>query len=153
MADLLGRLGSSDPPTRAAAAWRLAGATGVDHSTIGSLEALLRDSNKAVRYSAAWALGHLTKPETYYDRPPTIRNQTRPVYPQQAFDDKVEGTVLVELLIGEDGEVAHRELRTSIPALDAAALACVEQWRFKPAMRGELPVATLAQAPVTFRIY
>jgi len=29
------------------------------------------------------------------------------VRPQAAFDAKVQGTVLVEVLIGEEGEVAH----------------------------------------------
>jgi len=36
---------------------------------------------------------------------PTV--SPRPQYPQAAFDAKVQGTVLVEVLIGEEGEVAH----------------------------------------------
>ena len=76
-----------------------------------------------------------------------------PSYPEAAFKKKVEGTVLVEILIGEEGEVAHAEIRRSIRYLDEAALACVREWQFEPARRGERPVATVAHVPVAFRIY
>jgi protein TonB len=77
----------------------------------------------------------------------------RPQYPKAAFDAKIEGTVLVELLIGEQGEVAHLEVRRSIPELDAAAIACVRQWQFAPLRANGHARATIAHAPVTFRIY
>ena len=41
----------------------------------------------------------------------------------------------------------------SIPALDAAALQTVREWLFAPAIKNGRPVATIAQAPVTFRIF
>jgi hypothetical protein len=41
----------------------------------------------------------------------------------------------------------------SIPLLDAAAVQTVYQWIFSPAMKNGRPVATLAEAPVTFRIF
>ena len=41
----------------------------------------------------------------------------------------------------------------SIPLLDAAALQTVYQWVFQPAVKRGRPVATIAQAPVAFRIY
>ena len=58
-----------------------------------------------------------------------------------------------DVLVGEDGNVAHAEVRESIPLLDAAALACIERWTFSPALRHGQPVAQLAKAPVAFRIY
>jgi Gram-negative bacterial TonB protein C-terminal len=47
--------------------------------------------------------------------PPKPTVSPGPQYPQAAFDAKVQGTVLVEVLIGEEGEVAHlaRPSRTS----------------------------------------
>jgi outer membrane biosynthesis protein TonB len=39
-----------------------------------------------------------------------------------------------------------------VPLLDAAAVAAVRQWVFAPALRKGRPVATLAIAPVAFRI-
>ena len=42
---------------------------------------------------------------------------------------------MLALTIGANGEVAEVEVVTSVdPALDAAAMAAVKRWRFKPAM-------------------
>ena len=88
-----------------------------------------------------------------YDSPPVPIKMTQPVYPQDAFVKKIEGTVLVEIYIDIHGNVVSARIIQSIPALDAAAIATVKQWRFKPARKGGKPVATLAHAPVGFRIY
>jgi protein TonB len=88
-----------------------------------------------------------------YDRPPRPIRMTRPVYPREAFVKKVEGTVLVEILIDADGRVRRARILESVPLLDAAALETVRQWSFAPAIRQGRAVATIAQAPITFRIY
>jgi TonB family protein len=112
-----------------------------------------------VRYAAAWALGHLrpsspeSKPDDGTTSQPKVIRLARPQYPGAAFDAKVQGTVLVDLLIGEDGEVAHAEVRRSIPGLDAAALECVRNWTFEPMRFAGAPRVTVARAPVTFRIF
>jgi outer membrane biosynthesis protein TonB len=41
----------------------------------------------------------------------------------------------------------------SIPALDHAARETVKQWIFSPAVKNGRAVATIAQAPVSFRIF
>ena len=41
----------------------------------------------------------------------------------------------------------------SIPQLDAAAVAAVQQWVFAPALQGGRPVAAKATAPVRFHLY
>jgi TonB family protein len=56
----------------------------------------------------------------------------------------IQGTVLIEVLIGERGEVARVEVRESIPALDAAALYTARRWRFEPARANGVPRAVLA---------
>jgi TonB family protein len=61
--------------------------------------------------------------------------------------------VQVEILIDATGHVARARVTQSIPALDASALECVKQWVFAPAMKRGRPVATIASASVTFRIY
>lgn len=88
-----------------------------------------------------------------YDQPPRLLSQIKPQYPQEAFVKKIEGTVLVEILIDSTGAVVKARILQSIPALDAAALQTVKEWRFAPAMKHGRPVATIAQAPVTFRIF
>jgi protein TonB len=88
-----------------------------------------------------------------YDQGPKLIKQTRPIYPQEAFIKKVEGIVEVEFLIDSSGRVVSARVIRSIPLLDAAALATVRQWVFAPAVKKGRPVATIARAPVTFRIY
>lgn len=88
-----------------------------------------------------------------YDQAPRPIKITRPQYPQEAFVKKIEGTVIVEILIDSTGAVVRARVIQSIPALDAAALQTVREWRFSPAIKNGRPVSTIAQAPVTFRIF
>ena len=88
-----------------------------------------------------------------YDQPPRLIKQTRPQYPQEAFVKKIEGTVVVEILIDASGRVIRARVIQSVPALDGAALQTVYQWVFAPAMKHGRPVATVAHAPVGFRIF
>jgi len=94
-----------------------------------------------------------TGPVMDYDRPPRPIKLTSPVYPQEAFVKKIEGTVVVEIWIDIHGNVVRTRILQSIPLLDAAAIATVKEWRFEPALKGGRPVMTSAHAPVTFRIY
>jgi protein TonB len=87
------------------------------------------------------------------DRPPRPIRITKPVYPQDAFVKKIEGIVLLEILIDRDGRVVRARVLHSVPLLDAAALEAVRQWVFAPAIKQGQPVATLAQAPIAFRIF
>jgi protein TonB len=88
-----------------------------------------------------------------YDQPPKPIKITRPQYPQEAFVKKIEGEVIVEILIDSTGAVVRARVIQSIPALDAAAIQTVKEWRFSPAIKNGRPVATIANAPVRFRIF
>jgi periplasmic protein TonB len=94
-----------------------------------------------------------TGPVMDYDLPPRPIKITRPQYPQEAFIKKVEGTVVVEIMIDIQGRVIRARVLQSVPLLDAAAIQTVYQWVFSPAMKHGRPVPTLAHAPVAFRIY
>jgi len=88
-----------------------------------------------------------------YDRPPRVLRKTKPRYPEKAFVEKIEGTVVLEILIDVRGRVTQARVLQSVPALDDAALATVREWLFEPAMKGGRPVPTLARAPIHFVIY
>jgi periplasmic protein TonB len=88
-----------------------------------------------------------------YDQGPRPIKITRPQYPTEAFVKKIEGTVLVEILIDSTGRVVRARVKQSIPALDAAAIQTVKEWVFSPAIKRGHPVATIALAPVSFRIF
>jgi TonB family protein len=92
-------------------------------------------------------------PVKNYDQAPRAIKITRPQYPHEAFIKKVEGTVVVEILIDATGRVVRARVIQSVPLLDAMALKTVYQWAFSPAVKDGRPVPTLAHAPITFRIY
>ncbi len=87
------------------------------------------------------------------DQMPRPIKQTRPQYPQEAFVKKIEGTVIVEILIDTTGRVTPLRIMQSIPALDQAAMETVRQWLFTPAIKHGRPVKYVAQAPISFRIF
>lgn len=155
--ELVADLRSPSAATRATAAWALAGAVAPDRAVADALRAVCADPDDRVQEAAAWALGHVQpyrgSTSDLYDEPPRVLKMTRPTYPRDAFSKKVQGTVLLEILIAASGKVVHAEVRQSIPGLDEAALECVRQWSFEPARLKGKPVPTTAQAPVTFRIY
>jgi TonB family protein len=64
-----------------------------------------------------------------------------PQYPPQA---RARGVVMVEVLVGESGEVRRARIVKSAPPFDAPALAAAQQWSFRPARIGGQPTATHA---------
>ncbi len=89
-------------------------------------------------------------PGSRKDAPARLVKSTKPVYPRWALDHKIEGTVTIELLVDERGKVVRWEILKSIPSLDAAAVQCVRQWVFSPAIVRGRHAATTTMAPVTF---
>ena len=63
------------------------------------------------------------------------------------------GIVTVQFLIDMRGEVGHVRVIHSVPMLDQAAIETVRRWRFTPAVKKGRAVATLATAPISFKIF
>jgi protein TonB len=56
-------------------------------------------------------------------------------YTASARAEGVEGKRKLKIVVGADGSVLHVDVLSSVsPELDAAAVAAVKQWRFRPAM-------------------
>ena len=75
-----------------------------------------------------------------------------PVYPQTARDAGVQGVVILEIVIGEDGAVANARVLRSIPLLDQAALDAVRQWRYEPTLLNGVPTSVIMTATVNFSL-
>jgi TonB family protein len=149
---LIANLRSSVAITRAGAAEQLAAVTSPGPEVASALEVALDDPERTVREAAAWALGHVDPGKGHFDEAPRPVHIDRPRYPQPAFDQHVEGTVDLEVLIDEDGKIARVEVGRSIPGLDHAAIACVKTWSFTPARRKGKAIPAFSHAPITFRI-
>lgn len=87
-----------------------------------------------------------------YDEPPTIITKIEPKYPSLARRAGIEGTVRVMVGVDEQGKVIEARVVGSIPGLDEAAIDCVKQWVFTPAMQRDRPVRVKIAVPVTFKL-
>lgn len=77
-----------------------------------------------------------------------------PAYPRQSRRLREEGTVVLELLILEDGTVSKARIETSsgYSRLDETALQAVKHWRYMPATQGGKPIAFTYLQPVVFSL-
>jgi TonB family protein len=72
----------------------------------------------------------------HFGTPPILISRVDPVYPPGARAKKIEGVVVLRILIDEDGRVKEAEVVSGGPLLTQAALGAVRQWRYKPATLG-----------------
>jgi TonB family protein len=82
--------------------------------------------------------------------PPVRRD--RPVYPPEAKAAGIQGNVVVEVLIDEEGSVIDATVVRSIPLLDAEALRAVREWRFTPPVVNGKPTRVRMTTTVNFTL-
>lgn len=85
--------------------------------------------------------------------PPKVLNKVEPVYTPEAQDARVQGTVLLSIVVSEEGRA--EEIRVIKPlgsGLDERAAAAVEQWAFQPGAKRGNPVRVFATVEVNFRL-
>ena len=85
---------------------------------------------------------------------PEVVQSVSPTYPEDARDEGVTGTVVLDAVIDDQGAVtAVRVLEDPDPRLSDAASAAVRSWRFKPATDGAgEPLAVCYVLTVKFRL-
>ncbi|PYT09450.1 MAG: hypothetical protein DMF49_02245 [Acidobacteria bacterium] len=81
---------------------------------------------------------------------PILLDKVDPVYPIMAIRSRIEGTVILEIVVGPDGSVREIYIRQSVPMLDAAAIEAIRQWRYAPARTGRRPVQSTVMVRVSF---
>jgi protein TonB len=85
-------------------------------------------------------------------RPPRKVMDVAPVYPPLARAAGVQGLVILEAVIGEDGGVRDVRVLRSAPLLDQAAMEAVRQWRFTPTLLNGEPVPVVMTITVAFKL-
>jgi beta-lactamase regulating signal transducer with metallopeptidase domain len=106
--------------------------------------------------------------------PPRLVRQPRPVYPESARAEKVEGVFMIDVVIGKDGAVRDAKVVASAATLErlkqlepqkgtpaalegdgrlaAAALESVRQWQYEPILKDAKPVEFQATVHVRFQL-
>jgi len=81
-----------------------------------------------------------------------VSRPVEPNYPLLAKQMKVQGAVVLEALIGRDGNIQDLHILSGPTILSAAAREAVKQWRFKPYLQSGQAVETEARITVNFTI-
>jgi protein TonB len=90
----------------------------------------------------------------YVKELPEALEKVAPIYPEAARAARIDGTVMVQALVGKDGSVRDVRVVKSIPELDGAAKECVRQWKFRPAKddHGQ-PLTVWVAVPIKFSLH
>jgi TonB family protein len=79
-------------------------------------------------------------------------SRVEPVYPQTARSNGTQGPVVLDVWVGQDGAVHKLAPVSGNPQLVAAAVAAVQQWRFRPLFYEGQPEDFRTRITVTFRL-
>jgi TonB family protein len=84
---------------------------------------------------------------------PALLHKIEPSYSPEARAVKVQGTVVLSVVIGTDGKAGDIQLSQGVGfGLDEQALDAVTQWTFEPGTRGGMAVPVQASIQVNFRL-
>ncbi len=98
-----------------------------------------------------------TGPQRGYTNPPKIIPSTKvePKYPEILRQTRIEGSVLLEVVILKDGTIDPNQItviRSSHEYFEQEAIKAVKKWRFKPALQNGIPVDVYFYLEVQFTL-
>lgn len=84
---------------------------------------------------------------------PTLLSKVEPEYSEEARKAKWQGTVVLSLIVDENGTAQQIKVARSLGmGLDQKAIEAVTKWRFRPGMKDGKPVPVYATIEVNFRL-
>jgi len=92
--------------------------------------------------------------KTINEARPLYQTNPPPKYPAMARKRGYTGNVVLEVLVGRNGEVVDLRVFASSghAILDKGAITSVEKWTFEPGMRGEEKVNMWVRVPIRFEL-
>jgi len=85
-------------------------------------------------------------------KPPRQTYSADPVYPPIARETHIGGTVVVDAVIDEHGNVVQARVVSGHPLLMDAALKAVQQWKYEPTTLSGQPISVELQVQVLFKL-
>ncbi|HTU51335.1 MAG TPA: energy transducer TonB [Acidobacteriaceae bacterium] len=82
-----------------------------------------------------------------------ITSQTQPVYPLAARQQRMEGTVVIDATIDEEGRIREPfVIGSASPILDMAAMDAIRKWRYQPTTLDGAPICVNTTISVKFAL-
>jgi len=79
-------------------------------------------------------------------------HEVKPQYPPLARQARVQGTVVLQAVIGKDGTVQNLQVLSGHPMLTRGAMDAVKQWRYEPCYLNGEPVEVDRQININFTL-
>jgi TonB family protein len=138
--DLKGIETSMPPPKQPAIPAKITGAVAILADPYPSLRIPDGGTSKKQRQQAAsLQIGHLL-------------SRVEPIYPEEAKQQGIQGTVKLHAIIGRQGSVENLESVDGSAVLVAAAMNAVRQWRYTQTLVAGQSVETEEDIAITFRL-
>ena len=91
-------------------------------------------------------------PETDVTMPRVVR-EVKPIYPDSAKKDRVQGIVTLEAVVKKDGTVGVVTVKKPLhPELDEEAVKAMKQWQFEPGTKEGKAVDVAVEVEMTFNL-
>lgn len=79
-------------------------------------------------------------------------NRVHPIYPPAAIPMQLEGTVILQAVVDEEGKIQNLKAISGYPILARAAMDAVAQWRYEPYRLNGKAVPMQTQITVSFKL-
>jgi TonB family protein len=84
---------------------------------------------------------------------PKVLQKSEPAYTKEASEAKIQGPVILSVVIGTDGVARDIQVKQSLdPGLDNNAIAAVQSWKFQPGTKDGQAANVMATIEVNFRL-
>ena len=109
------------------------------------LGALRQEQQEAEEEAPVFVRGDVQRPVKIHE--------VLPQYTEEARLARIQGTVILQAVIGKGGDVERVEVLKGLPiGLSEAAVEAVKQWRFEPATLHGKPVKVYFNLTINFRL-
>ncbi len=77
-----------------------------------------------------------------------------PIYPAMAMRNNIQGWVKVRFLVTDKGQVKNIHVVKAVPKdiFNNSVIRCISRWKFKPGTIGGVPVNTMAETIIRFKL-
>lgn len=81
-----------------------------------------------------------------------VVKRVQPEYPQEAREKRIQGDVVLHIVVSREGVAGKADLVSGHPLLAAAAIDAVKQWKYQPYSMNGHPVGMDTEAVVSFSL-